>query len=77
MSPPTTTDGQPAPNPALSPAASPVPLSQNNMDAPEHETLYQTGLAMRKRVVGEDYVANALEKGSSDFLRPLQQFATV
>jgi 4-carboxymuconolactone decarboxylase len=47
------------------------------MDAPEHDALYQQGLAMRKRVVGEDYVANALEKGSSDFLRPLQQFATV
>lgn len=76
MSSPTTTDGQPAPSPAQTPGA-PVPLSQNNMDSPEHETLYQTGLAMRKRVVGEDYVANALEKGSSDFLRPLQQFATV
>jgi 4-carboxymuconolactone decarboxylase len=47
------------------------------MDAPEHDALYQQGLAMRKRVVGEDYVANALEKGSSDFLRPMQQFATV
>lgn len=32
---------------------------------------------MRKKVVGEDYVANALEKGSGDFMRPLQQFATV
>ena len=32
---------------------------------------------MRKKVVGEDYVANALEKGKSDFMRPLQQFATV
>jgi 4-carboxymuconolactone decarboxylase len=32
---------------------------------------------VRKKVVGEDYVANALETGSSDFLRPLQQYATV
>jgi 4-carboxymuconolactone decarboxylase len=54
-----------------------VPLSLNNMDDPAHETLYATGLAMRKRVVGEDYVAAALEKGSSDFLRPWQQLATV
>ncbi|PSS27735.1 hypothetical protein M430DRAFT_131555 [Amorphotheca resinae ATCC 22711] len=46
------------------------------MDDPAHETLYATGLAMRKRVVGEDYVAAALEKGSSDFLRPWQQLAT-
>ena len=27
--------------------------------------------------MGEDYVANALEKGKGDFMRPLQQFATV
>jgi 4-carboxymuconolactone decarboxylase len=54
-----------------------VPLSQNNMDTPEHKTLYERGLAMRKLVVGEDYVANSLEKGSSDFMRPLQQLATV
>lgn len=49
----------------------------NNMDTPEHRTLYEQGLAIRKQVVGEDYVENALEKGKSDFLRPLQQFATV
>lgn len=55
----------------------PVPLSQNNMDTPEHKALYEAGLALRKQVVGEDYVANTLEKGSSDFLRPLQQLATV
>jgi len=58
-------------------AADKVPLSQNNMDTPEHQELYAKGLEMRKKVVGEDYVAGALEKGKSDFLRPLQQFATV
>ena len=47
------------------------------MDAPEHVSLYIQGLEMRRKVVGEDYVENALEKGKSDFLRPLQQFATV
>ena len=47
------------------------------MDAPEHVSLYIDGLEMRRKVVGEDYVENALEKGKSDFLRPLQQFATV
>jgi hypothetical protein len=72
MSLPTNTD----PNAKASPG-NPVPLSQNNMDTPEHKTLYEAGLAMRKQVVGEDYVANTLEKGSSDFLRPLQQLATV
>ncbi|KAH8602653.1 putative 4-carboxymuconolactone decarboxylase [Bisporella sp. PMI_857] len=43
---------------------------------PPHQSLYSAGYEMRKRVVGEEYVAKALEKGSSDFLRPLQQFAT-
>lgn len=52
-------------------------LKENNMDAPEHVSLYVEGLKMRRKVVGEDYVENALEKGKSDFLRPLQQFATV
>lgn len=47
------------------------------MDTPAHKELYEQGYAMRKKVVGEEYVAAALEKGSSDFLRPLQQYATV
>jgi len=47
------------------------------MDTPLHESLYAHGYEMRKKVVGEDYVAQALKKGSSDFMRPLQQFATV
>ena len=47
------------------------------MDTSHHQILYAQGLEIRKKVVGEDYVANALEKGGSDFLRPLQQFATV
>lgn len=55
----------------------PVTLKENNMDTPEHVSLYMEGLKMRRKVVGEDYVENALEKGKSDFLRPLQQFATV
>ncbi|KAH6671237.1 AhpD-like protein [Halenospora varia] len=46
------------------------------MDTPEHRALYAAGYEIRKKVVGEDYVAAALEKGSTDFLRPLQQFAT-
>jgi 4-carboxymuconolactone decarboxylase len=54
-----------------------VPLAKNNMDTSVHQTLYAQGLEMRRKVVGEDYVANALEKGSGDFMRPLQQFATV
>jgi hypothetical protein len=54
-----------------------VDIAENNMDDKAHQTIYGRGYDMRKRVVGEEYVANALEQGSSDFLRPLQQFATV
>jgi hypothetical protein len=55
-----------------------TPLRENSFDnAPEHKKLYETGLQIRKQVVGEDYVERSLENGSSDFLRPIQQFATV
>jgi 4-carboxymuconolactone decarboxylase len=47
------------------------------MDTPAHQELYDKGYEMRKKVVGEEYVAASLEKGGSDFLRPLQQYATV
>jgi 4-carboxymuconolactone decarboxylase len=47
------------------------------MDSPAHKELYDKGYEMRKKVVGEEYVAAALQKGSGDFMRPLQQFATV
>ncbi|CZS94377.1 related to uncharacterized homolog of gamma-carboxymuconolactone decarboxylase subunit [Rhynchosporium agropyri] len=53
-----------------------VPLAKNNMDTSHHQALYEQGLEMRKKVVGEEYVAQSLEHGSSDFMRPLQQFAT-
>jgi hypothetical protein len=54
-----------------------VDIAENNMDDPAHQTIYGRGYDMRKRVVGEEYVAKALDGGSSDFLRPLQQYATV
>jgi len=47
------------------------------MDSPAHKELYDKGYEMRKKVVGEEYVAASLEKGSGDFMRPLQQYATV
>ncbi|TVY28059.1 4-carboxymuconolactone decarboxylase [Lachnellula hyalina] len=53
-----------------------TPLKENNMDTPAHKELYDQGYEMRKKVVGEEYVAASLEKASSDFLRPLQQYAT-
>jgi hypothetical protein len=52
-------------------------LKANNMDTPHHKAIYEEGLEMRKKVVGEDYVERSLKNGGSDFMRPLQQFATV
>lgn len=54
-----------------------VSIEENNMDDPAHQTIYGRGYEMRKKVVGEEYVAKALEGAESDFLRPLQQYATV
>lgn len=53
-----------------------VSLAENNMDTSTHQSLYAQGLQIRRQVVGDAYVDTALEKGKSDFLRPLQQFAT-
>jgi 4-carboxymuconolactone decarboxylase len=52
-------------------------LKTNNMDAPPHREIYEQGYEMRKRVVGEEYVERSLKANGSDFMRPLQQFATV
>jgi hypothetical protein len=52
-------------------------LKPNNMDAPPHKEIYEQGYEMRKKVVGEEYVEKSLKASGSDFMRPLQQFATV
>lgn len=54
----------------------PVDLKSNNMDSEPHQAIYEAGLEIRKKVVGEDYVEKALAN-QTDFSRPLQQFATV
>jgi 4-carboxymuconolactone decarboxylase len=52
-------------------------LKTNNMDVPPHTEIYEQGYEMRKKVVGEEYVERSLKASGSDFMRPLQQFATV
>ena len=39
------------------------------------ETQYEKGLAMRKQVMGDEFVANALA-GATDFIRPIQEHIT-
>ena len=44
------------------------------MFAPQNKD-YDAGLAMRKRVMGEDFVANALNNATA-FTQPIQQYIT-
>lgn len=53
-----------------------IDMKSSNMDQAEHQKIYEAGLEVRRKVVGEDYVEKALAN-QSDFSRPLQQFATV
>ncbi|OSS43935.1 hypothetical protein B5807_11312 [Epicoccum nigrum] len=41
-----------------------------------HNHLFEEGLAMRRSVVGDSYVATALENGSTDFSRAGQELVT-
>lgn len=51
-------------------------LKPSNMDSAEHKAIYEAGLEIRRKVVGEDYVERSLAN-QTDFSRPLQQYATV
>lgn len=44
---------------------------QKTKDA--HSALFEEGLKMRYQVAGKEYVDRALENGSSDFARPMQE----
>lgn len=41
-----------------------------------HETIFNEGLEVRYAVAGKKYVDAALENGSSDFARPMQELVT-
>ncbi|KAL2793815.1 AhpD-like protein [Aspergillus keveii] len=41
-----------------------------------HATLFEQGLQVRREVVGDEYVNNALKNGSSSFSRPQQELVT-
>lgn len=41
-----------------------------------HKKLFELGLDLRRKVVGNDYVDNALAGGSSEFARPMQELVT-
>jgi 4-carboxymuconolactone decarboxylase len=41
-----------------------------------HKDLFEAGLAVRRSVVGDEYVNRALENGSTEFSRPGQEMVT-
>ncbi|KAF2096491.1 CMD-domain-containing protein [Rhizodiscina lignyota] len=41
-----------------------------------HELLFEEGLKVRREVVGDKYVDNALKNGSSEFGRAMQEYVT-
>lgn len=49
--------------------------SQDEIAAAQ-KTLYEAGLEVRRAVAGSSYVDAALENGSSDFARPMQEYAS-
>jgi hypothetical protein len=55
------------------PGSDPKP---DNLSTGPHKELYDLGYEMRKKVVGEEHVARSLAAGSSEFMRPMQMFAT-
>ncbi|KAJ3748689.1 CMD-domain-containing protein [Lentinula detonsa] len=38
-----------------------------------HQELYDAGMDMRRKVMGNEYVDNQLRKGESEFMKPMQQ----
>ena len=49
-------------------------MAASNADA--HNALFYEGLKIRYAVVGKEYVDGALEAGSSEFARPMQELVT-
>lgn len=52
-----------------------LPAHSDDRSAPRTEKDFDQGLAMRKRVMGEDFVERAFE-GLTDFTAPLQTYIT-
>ncbi|KAJ7188299.1 CMD-domain-containing protein [Mycena filopes] len=40
-----------------------------------HQELYEAGMEIRRKVMGEEYVNNQLKNGVSEFMKPMQEVA--
>jgi len=53
-----------------------TPIEENQMETSSNDnTAYETGLKIRREVLGDEYVDNAI-KNADDFTRPIQQLIT-
>jgi len=41
-----------------------------------HKELYDAGIVMRRKVMGDAYVDNQLKQGGSEFMKPMQELLT-
>ncbi|KAF9071671.1 CMD-domain-containing protein [Rhodocollybia butyracea] len=49
-------------------------MSNSNEQA--HQEIYDAGMVMRRKVMGDEYVNQQLAKGESEFMKPMQQLTT-
>ncbi|KAJ7462261.1 CMD-domain-containing protein [Mycena galericulata] len=45
-------------------------------DKDAHQALYEAGMQIRRKVMGDEYVNEQLEKGVSEFMKPMQELTT-
>ncbi|RSH81299.1 uncharacterized protein EHS24_008741 [Apiotrichum porosum] len=62
------------PNPTASTSAS-ASASEEQRDA-AYDVLFDRGIQQRRKVLGDAYVDNQLNKGQSEFMRPIQEYVT-
>ncbi|KAJ7084361.1 CMD-domain-containing protein [Mycena belliarum] len=50
--------------------------SDNRHNVGAHQELYEAGMQIRRKVMGNEYVNNQLRKGVSEFMKPMQELTT-
>ncbi|KAJ7045487.1 CMD-domain-containing protein [Mycena alexandri] len=50
--------------------------SSNRGNEGAHQEIYEAGMEIRRKVMGEEYVTNQLKNGVSDFMKPMQELTT-
>ncbi|KAJ7262201.1 CMD-domain-containing protein [Mycena haematopus] len=50
--------------------------SSNRPHEQAHQELYEAGMEIRRKVMGDEYVDNQLKKGVSELMKPMQELTT-